>query len=234
MGQGLGRKRALTRRIWRFYMRVIFSRFIAIAFLFCVSFGILSCSSSKVVKRTISDEWVECTKDNSNNCGYFFTSDEIGQLKMFEGEFKKNAGYDSSCFGFIFGYSSSKDGIVSDYIRFEINTLGEMALYSFDGTNYKDYLDATSDNNAYLVQNPSINKGMGATNKLKVEKNSDGTYNCYINGVKVASEIPALKNGKNGVMAFFSVGKQDEEKFPEEPVDFSYRITGYEWANSLY
>lgn len=215
-------------------MRVNFSRFIVLSFVICAVFGNISCSSSKVAKRTISDEWVQCSKDNTKNCGYFFTSDEIGQLKMFEGEFKKNAGYDSSCFGFVFGYSSSNEGIVSDYIRFEINTLGEMAIYSFDGSKYKDYLDETSEDNAYLVKNSSINKGMGAINKLKVEKTSDGTYSCYINETKVASGIPSLENGKNGVMAFFSVGKTNEEKFPEEPVDFSYRITGYEWANSLY
>ncbi|MBQ9239419.1 MAG: hypothetical protein IJ191_08955, partial [Treponema sp.] len=67
--------------------------------------------------------------------------------------------------------------------------------------------------------------GLGAVNKLKVERALDGTYSCFINGTQVAAGISPLENGTAGVRVFFSVGQEQQENLPDVPVRVSYRIT---------
>ncbi len=199
--------------------------------LFLVSGMFFSCGSTKkvVVKNELfSNDWVDCSKDNNQDCGKFYTSPELGKFKSIEVEFKKDSGYDSSCFGLVFGYSSAKNGICSDYIRFEINTLGEYALYSYDGKSYSDLVNPEAENTAYFSSSAAIVKGFSSLNRLKIVKNDKNQYSCYINGTCVKSSVSALENGTNGVMAFFSVGKSDQENLPDTPVSVSYRIVSAE------
>lgn len=201
-----------------------------LVFNFLTIFTILfvSCGSTKkVAPRTVelfSDVWVDCSKNNNQDCGKFYTSPELGKFDSVEVEFKKSSGNDSSSYGLVFGYSSAKDGLCADYIRFEINTLGEVALYSFDGSKYTDFLNSDSENTAYFVENSSIVKGFDSLNRLKIQKDSEGFYSCFVNGSLVKDKIPSLNNGTNGSMAFFSVGKSDQENLPDNPVKVSYRI----------
>jgi len=189
-------------------------------------FTLASCASTDTGSSTASGDWTSLTEENAKqNYGKFYTSDELGKLSVLEAEFKKESGYEGSCFGFVFGYSEPKDGVLPNYLRFEINTLGEYAVYTWDGSKYTDILDETADNTAYLVENSGIKKGLGSTNKLKIETNANGEYTCYINGAKVASGITPMKNTSYGAMAFFSVGKADQENFPDAPVRISYRVT---------
>lgn len=190
--------------------------------------ALVSCASSKKAVDTAASfitDWTEAQLTDSDSCGYFYTTPELGQFEMLEGEFKKTKGYQKSAYGFVFGYAKPGDkGKLSNYIRFEINTDGEYALYKWDGANYTDLVESNDKATAYFYPNANIAKGYDATNKLKVE-NVNGKYNLYINGTKVAQNIAALKNGTYGVMAFFSVGKENQEKLPDEPVKVTYRIT---------
>ena len=63
-------------------------------------------------------------------------------------------------------------------------------------------------------------------NTLKIERTGDRSYTLYINGSQIAvATVPAGFVNGTGVMAFFSVGKADQEQFPDEPVRVTYRIT---------
>lgn len=195
--------------------------------LLLISFSLLSlfvsCGSSKI--ETTEPKWIEFSQGNdTQNFGYFYTTDELGNFSSLEVEFKKDSGYESSCFGLIFGYSKTEDGVLSNYERLEINTLGEYAVYTWDGSNYTDLINDDAKNTAYLSENTSIVKGYGSSNKLKIEIDDEGLYSCYINGTKVASTIQPMENTTYGAMAFFSVGKSDEENFPDSPVKVFYRI----------
>ncbi len=189
-----------------------------------------SCASNKVESKPepekFTTDWVECSRENSKDCGYFYTTNALGNFSMIEGEFKKSSGYEKSAFGFVFAYSSEKDGYLSDYLRFEVTTEGQYAFYSWDGSVYKDFINPEAENTAYMNDSALIAKGNDSVNKLKVEQDTaTGKYSCYINGTKVASGIEPLQGSNGGVMVFFSVGKENEEKLPDTPVKVSYRIT---------
>src|SRR5574344_47645 len=160
----------------------------------------ISCASSKKAEttpETITTDWLEAELTDLQDCGYFYTSPELGQVDMIEGEFKKATGYVKSAYGFVFGYTTPADnGKLGNYIRFEINPDGEYALYKWDGTNYTDLVEANDKATAYFYQSGSINKGYDATNKLKIELNSSNKYDCFINGTKVASNIARINDGK--------------------------------------
>jgi len=186
----------------------------------------VSCKSSKQVEEAFKTDWVGYTNDNTQKFDRFFTTDEFGQFSMIEGEFKKTSGYEKSCYGFVFGYTQQDYGKLPNYIRFEINADGQYGLYSWDGTNYTDLVEANDKGTAYLYDNASIVKGLNQVNKLRIEQDTTtNKYTLYINGTKVASNIYPLVKGQHGAMAFYSVGKSDQEKFPASPVNVSYRIT---------
>ena len=196
--------------------------------IFVVSLGLIlsSCGTTSGYKaKKFTTDWIKVTKDNANDCGRFFTTSELGKFSMITGEFKKEKGSEEGTYGFVFGYSGQNKGILSDYIRFEINPLGEYAVYSWVDGKYKDLINDDVENDAYMNQSSAIVKGLGSTNTLKVEKAKDGTYSCYVNNSCIASKIEPLANGTKGVMAFFSVAKSNQENLPEEAVELSYRIT---------
>lgn len=202
-------------------LKNIFASFAAIA----LGLMLASCGSTSGFSSKYTTDWETVTKDNTNDCGRFFTTSEMGKFSMIQGEFKKVKGSEQSCFGFVFGYTGQKEGILSDYIRFEINTLGEYAVYSWKDGRYTDLINEGVENNAYMNESSAIVKGLGSVNTLKVEKAKDGTYTCYINGSKIVSGITPFDEGTKGVMAFFSVGTSEQEKLPENAVEVSYRIT---------
>jgi len=190
--------------------------------------ALCSCASSKKTETSASfiTDWSETELTNLENCGYFYTTPELGQFDMIEGEFKKATGYEKSAYGFVFGYTKPEaSGKLTNYIRFEINTDGEYALYKWDGSSYTDLVESNTTGTAYFYPNSTITKGYDSTNKLKVEVNSNGKYDLYINGTKIANNVTPLKNGTYGAMAFFSVGKENQEKLPDQPVKVTYRIT---------
>ena len=168
-------------------------------------------------------EWVDLVVDDEENCGYFITTDELGSFYGIEGEFKKDAGSESSCFGFVFGYSTQEDGIVPDYFRFAINVKGEFSIHTWNAGTYKDLIDPEADT-AYLYKSDALKTGYGEVNTLKIEVDSDNLFSFYINGTKVASGIEPFENSSCGVMVFFSIGTKQEENLAESPVKFSYRI----------
>ena len=168
-------------------------------------------------------EWVDLVVDDEENCGYFITTDELGSFYSIEGEFKKDAGSESSCFGFVFGYSTQEDGIVPDYFRFAINVKGEYSIHTSNAGKLKDLLDPEADT-AYLYKSDALKTGYGEVNTLKIEVDDDSLFSFYINGTKVASGIEPFENSSCGVMVFFSIGTKQEENLAESPVKFSYRI----------
>ena len=196
--------------------------FLCSVFALIAATSFISCGSDEVV--SVTTDWIENELQDLENCGYFFTTNEIGQLDMIEGEFKKATGYEKSAYGFIFGYPYSLDGKVSNYIRFEINTDGEYALYKVEGSKYTDLIEANDKNTAYFYESDAIVKGYDSVNKLKVELVND-KYTVYINGTKIKSDILRIKNSLYGAMAFFSVGSEKQEKLPDEVVKVTYRIT---------
>ena len=126
----------------------------------------------------------------------------------------------------MFGYSTpSPNGMLKDYIRFEINVDGEYALYTWDGKNYTDLVEKNDKGTAYFYASNAINKGYGASNKIRIEATAKNTYSVYVNGKLIQDGIPFLKNGTKGTMAFFSVGKSTQEKLPSVPVNVAMRIT---------
>lgn len=173
-----------------------------------------------------TDNWAENVFANSNQHGYFFTTPELGQYSMVEGEFKKSGGYEQSGFGFVFGYTADAEGWLADYLRFEITTAGQYSAYACRGNTYIDLVEGHGENTAYRYDSSAIKGGYDSVNKLKVERTGDKDYTLYINGSKVVSfTAPDGFSNSDGVMAFFSVGKADQEKFPDEPVKVTYRIT---------
>src|SRR5574344_1783433 len=138
---------------------------------------LVSCASSKKAADTVTNfttDWSETQLTDLENCGYFYTTPELGQFDMLEGEFKKATGYEKSAYGFVFGYTKpGEGGKLSNYIRFEINTEGEYALYKWDGANYTDLVESNDKATAYFYENGSINKWYDSTNVLKVALNSN-------------------------------------------------------------
>lgn len=169
-------------------------------------------------------EVIDYKADDKENCGYFVTTDELGSFSSIEGDFVKYSGYDGSYFGFIFGYSSQEDGIVPDFFRFGINVKGEFSVHNWNGEKFTDMLDLEADT-AYLYKTDAIKQGYGETNHLKVAITEEGTISCYINDIEVASGIEPFDSSTGGVMVFFSVGTEEQENLPEEPVEVSYQIT---------
>lgn len=174
--------------------------------------------------------WYSPAMNDVQRCGYFYTTPEICKFSMIEGAFKKISGYNKSAYGFVFGYSEPNGRMLKDYIRFEINVDGEYALYTWDGKNYTDLVEKNSNGTAYFYKNSAIQKGYNAQNKIKIVNNGN-TFSVYVNNTLIQSNIPALKNGTKGVMAFFSVGKPDQEDLPATPVNVSMKITDAQRAN---
>lgn len=188
----------------------------------------ISCGTTKETSKSTSflTDWTETQLTDSQNCGYFYTTPELGQFDMLEGEFKKTTGYEKSAYGFVFGYTKPDDkGKLTNYIRFEINTDGEYALYKFDGASYTDLVGANGSGTAYFYPSDKITKGYDSANKLKLQVTSNGKYNVFINGSQIGGDIDPIKDGTFGAMVFFSVGKETQEKLPDQPVNVTYRIT---------
>lgn len=194
-------------------------------------FLICSCKSTDVSKtetELFSTDWKESVFSEDSQLGYFFTTNELGQFSMIEGEFKKSGGYEDSPFGFVFGYTADKEGILSDYIRFEITTSGEYAAYCCKGSTYIDLIEKNDKNTAYMNKSSLIVSGYNSVNKIKIQKKSNAQYDLFINGSLVKTiDVPSGFGNSDGVMAFFSVGKANQEKFPTNPVKVTYRITDY-------
>ena len=222
-------------------MKNNFLRLVALATVAFVSVVAFSCKSSEateepvaqvsepvesVLVATTTSEWSENVFADADQHGYFFTTPEIGQFSMVEGEFKKAGGYEQSGFGFVFGYTADDEGWLADYLRFEITTAGQFSAYACRGTTYIDLVENHGENTAYRYESSAVKGGYDSVNKLKIERSGDKDYTLYINGSKVASfTAPNGFSNSDGVMAFFSVGKADQEKFPDEPVKVTYRIT---------
>ncbi|AEE17815.1 hypothetical protein [Treponema brennaborense] len=194
--------------------------------------SLYSCKSTEVpvggeqvLLSTFTTDWAENSFSDESQLGYFFTTPELGSFSMIQGEFNKTGGYEKSAFGFVFSYTADEKGRLSNYIRFEINTAGEYAAYAYDGRTYTDLIEAQPENTAYLYPSAAIKSGYDSINTLKIAETSAG-YDLFINGTKTASiTVPSGFDGGTGVMAFFSVGKKDQEQFPGAPVRVTYRIT---------
>lgn len=225
-------------------MKNKYLRFVAVASVLSLSLLAFSCKSTEpaeepapaasepvvqeetVLVSTDPSEWSENVFASADQHGYFFTTPEIGQYSMIEGEFKKSGGYEQSGFGFVFGYTADDEGWLADYLRFEITTAGQYSAYACRGSTYIDLVEGHGENTAYRYDSSAIKGGYNSVNKLKIERTGAKDYNLYINGSKVLSfTAPDGFSNSDGVMAFFSVGKADQEKFPDEPVRVTYRIT---------
>lgn len=171
-----------------------------------------------------SGAWQENSMSNTAQCGYFFTSRELGPLGTVEAVFKKDSGYEHGGFGFAFGYAPAPGGYIKEFIRLDITTSGHYALYSLKGGVYTDLVETQPANEAYLYASSAVKKGNGVENTLKVEKNSDGTFTCYINGQKIAEKLEAPVEGGSGICALFSVGSESQEHFPDNPVKVSFKV----------
>lgn len=186
---------------------------------------LISCGSTKVENTAPVADWISCIQEDAElTNGCFYTTDDLGKFSSCEIELKKDSGFEGSCFGLIFGFTDPQGDTLKNFTRLEINILGEYALYTFDGSEYVDLMDASADNTAYLLDNVTISRDYGASNTLKLERNEDGTCNCYINGTQIAANFKAVDSENYAVRAFFSVGKADEENLPDVPVQVSYRI----------
>ncbi|MBE6351027.1 MAG: hypothetical protein E7062_09835 [Spirochaetaceae bacterium] len=204
---------------------VFLAIFVLIGFFGCKSTEVEE-PTEEVLVSTFTSDWAESIFSEQDQHGYFFTTPELGHFSMIEGEFKKSGGYEKSSFGFVFGYTADSEGWLSDYLRFEINTAGEYAVFACNGNSYTDLVEANEENTAYMYTSASINTGYDTVNKLKIEKKADSSYDLYINGTKCVSvKAPEGFSNSDGIMAFFSVGKQNQEQFPDEPVRVTYRIT---------
>ncbi len=197
----------------------------------CAAACILSCKSAPKNSgadgsgsNQITGQWQENEMSDTVQTGYFYTGDELKDFSSAEVEFKKESGYSKSAFGLVFGYIADDKGKLSSYVRFEITVDGEYALYGVTASTYTDLVEPNKANTAYLYETSSVKKGYGSVNTLKVTRNADGTYNCFINGTKMAENVAPVKDSVNNLMPFFSVGKKAQEEFPDKPVRVSYRI----------
>ena len=139
-----------------------FKKIVLVAFATICATLFLSCESTNVsgnekeLLSTFSKEWIENIFSKNEQLGYFFTTPELGQFSMIEGEFNKAGGYENSAFGFVFGYTADEEGILSDYLRFEITTAGEYAAYACKGSTYIDLVEANDKNTAYMYPSSAI------------------------------------------------------------------------------
>ena len=101
-----------------------------------------------VLVSTSASDWTENVFADASQHGYFFTTAEIGQFSMVEGEFKKSGGYEQSGFGFVFGYTADDEGWLADYLRFEITTAGQYSAYACRGSTYIDLVESNNENTA--------------------------------------------------------------------------------------
>jgi hypothetical protein len=186
--------------------------------------------SATVPQLPFHTEWTTFEYDDVADCGYFFISDELPSLSMIEGEFSKDSGYEGGCFGFIFAYTIEKTGRLTKYIRFEINTRGEYAVYSYDNGIYTDLVESQPEDKAYLYPDNRLVAGYGKLNTLRIEKSEDGSASVYINGSLLVSGIALLPDSSGGFMSFCSVGKKTQENLPAEPVKVNYRITTSQYS----
>lgn len=204
---------------------------------------LLSCASTKqaaveTVNPLLTD-WIEVEMTEPEEAGYFYTVGDflpsaVTQMSVLEVEFKKSSGYAKAAYGFVFGYTEpTKTGKLDSYLRFEINTDGEYALYRVEGSNYTDLVEENSSNTAYFQESSLINKGYDTVNKMRLDLTSANTYNLSLNGQRIASNIQPVTGGTNGAQIFFSVGKAGQEKLPDETVKLAYRITDAKIKNSF-
>ena len=171
-------------------------------------------------------KWFHPALSDVQRCGYFYTTPEICQFDMIQGDFRKVSGYKKAAYGFVFGYSQPDPrGYLSDFIRFEINVDGEYALYTWNGQNYVDLVEPNDKGTAYFYEHPAIYKGYNTLNTIKIE-DTGSSYNVYVNGTLIQGNIPYLgSRATKGVMAFFSVAKEHQEDLPKTPVNVGMRIT---------
>ena len=195
-----------------------------------LSIGLMSCETTKVEEQNpYSTDWFEIEMADPEDSGYFYTGDPLNPLyssmSMLEAEFKKTSGYSKAGFGYIFAFSEpSKVGIVDNYIRFEINTDGEYALYRVNGKTFTDLVEPNEENTAYFYEATCINAGYDAVNNLKLVLNSNDTYSIFCNGVSIAKDITRYEGATYGVQMFFSVAQKEQENLPEETVKIAYRL----------
>ena len=72
---------------------------------------------------------------------------------------------------------------------------------------------------------PFINQGYNTINTLKVSNNlSAGTYNYYINNSLVYTTSMTNYTGIGGPGFYLDIGEQDDEKFPDTPVDVRFKM----------
>ncbi|MDA3900837.1 MAG: hypothetical protein PF637_10000 [Spirochaetes bacterium] len=155
-------------------------------------------------------------KDNLNTWWYFTkANDTVGTLSEVVIEVTKNSGAKSYGSGMIFSYG--KD--TGDFFVFVINYTGYYSV--------QKYLDTTWASNIIDWSKTSSSKTtLGESNILKVTYDSSTeNYSVFVNGNKV-NEFTDNSITPTDTCGFFTyVAPEEEEDFPNYPVDVDYKMT---------
>jgi hypothetical protein len=146
---------------------------------------------------------------------HYFTASAEHSGDTYEAEVKKLSGNTTYGYGMLFCYDSSNPDKLS-YYRLLITTRGSYQIHKrVAGAWAADPIKAWTASTA-------ITAGYNQANKLRVVK-AGNSFTVYINNQQVHtftdSDITGTKIG-----AYVSVGKSDEESFPNTPVDVRFKV----------
>jgi len=192
-----------------------------ILFVLLVSLILLSCSDedadgdegdlpfSTVYWKSDGNGFIQFSTNDPNVHNFAFTyifTNNNNQI-IFEIECKKNSGNRRKPFGMIFGAQDNQS-----FYSLIIDTEGFYSIWKY--------------NNNYIVikewiKSERLNTGYGKSNNLKVIKNSS-TFTVYLNDHQVHQFTDSTING-NRIGYYVSIGSEEEESFPNNPVDVRFR-----------
>jgi hypothetical protein len=170
------------------------------------------------VEFELDDEgFSQLATNDPENYGYVLwgvESEEIAVPNVYELECKKISGYEECGYGMVFETSHENK---EKFYAVLISADGYYTIFKSVGTELEDETIITD-----WVESDTINTGYNELNKIKVIK-ADSTYTVYINDIEVDEFTDADDFGDN-IGLYVEVGYEDEESFPQIPVDVRFKL----------
>ncbi len=170
-----------------------------------------------------------CTNDEANCRGGNGSFDKALGSQSPSSSLELGIRKDSGKSGYMYGAYFCSSG-PSRFYRLLLGLQGVCEVFKCDGSDYRWWnfrdqawvLASGKDESCYLLS-PSLKKGYGAENVVKVVLDGSGSFDLYFNGEKGASfSDSSFVGGTYGLMTY--VGTPDTEDFPTVPVDVRYKL----------
>jgi hypothetical protein len=152
------------------------------------------------------------TNDSKNYGKIFWTAYEnVNAANTYEIECKKMSGSEDWHYGMIFDVSLD----LYTYHRIAITSDGYYSVYSQNGKDDEGTMQKS------WIRSDKLNTGYDTLNSIKVTK-SGTTYTVFLNDAQVF-EFTSSITGGNRIGYFAIVGSEEDEDFPNNPVDVRFR-----------